>query len=157
MLIFWVTGPHTGRIVTQWRYCKQSKDCRGQTYHQPFTSTFRNIAPLTHLLRQRFFQLLPTLFLIFFSPQKEFSLVSFRHRNLNYEAGRDSANTTFKTVVKSAHISAYTPSNNEAFSEEISRPCGSQRDGVLFASSPFYKFFRFDRNTSDIPEIFSQV
>ncbi len=35
MLIFWVTGPHTGRIVTQWRYCKQSKDSRGQTYRQP--------------------------------------------------------------------------------------------------------------------------
>ncbi len=35
MLIFWVTGPHTGRIVTQWRYCKQSKDWRGQTYPQP--------------------------------------------------------------------------------------------------------------------------
>ncbi len=35
MLIFWVTGPHTGRIVTQWRYCKQSKGWRGQTYPQP--------------------------------------------------------------------------------------------------------------------------
>ncbi len=35
MLIFWVTGPHTGRIVTQWRYCKQSNDWRGQTYPQP--------------------------------------------------------------------------------------------------------------------------
>ncbi len=35
MLIFWVTGPHTGRIATQWRYCKQSKDWRGQIYHQP--------------------------------------------------------------------------------------------------------------------------
>ncbi len=36
MFIFWVTGPHTGRIVTQWRYCKQSKDWRrGQTYPQP--------------------------------------------------------------------------------------------------------------------------
>ncbi len=23
MLIFWVTGHHTGRIVTQWQYCKQ--------------------------------------------------------------------------------------------------------------------------------------
>ncbi len=23
MLIFWVTGPHTGRIVTQWRYCNK--------------------------------------------------------------------------------------------------------------------------------------
>ncbi len=35
ILIFWVTGPHTGRIVTQWRYYKQSKDWRGQTYPQP--------------------------------------------------------------------------------------------------------------------------
>ncbi len=26
MLIFWAMGPHTGRIVTHWRYCKQSKD-----------------------------------------------------------------------------------------------------------------------------------
>ncbi len=34
MLIFWVTGPHAGRIVTQWRYCKQSKEWRGQTYRQ---------------------------------------------------------------------------------------------------------------------------
>ncbi len=35
MLIFWVTWPHTGRIVTQWRFCKESKDRRGQTYLQP--------------------------------------------------------------------------------------------------------------------------
>ncbi len=35
MLIFWVTGSHTGLIVTQWRYCKQSKDWREQTYPQP--------------------------------------------------------------------------------------------------------------------------
>ncbi len=35
MLIFWVTGPHTGRIVTHWRYYKQNKDWRGQTYPQP--------------------------------------------------------------------------------------------------------------------------
>ncbi len=35
MLIFWITWPHTGRIVTQWRYCKQSKDWKGQTYLQP--------------------------------------------------------------------------------------------------------------------------
>ncbi len=34
-LIFWVTWPHTGRIVTQWPYCKQSKDWRGQIYLQP--------------------------------------------------------------------------------------------------------------------------
>ncbi len=33
--IFWLTGPHTGRIVTQWRYCKQSKDWMEQTYLQP--------------------------------------------------------------------------------------------------------------------------
>ncbi len=35
MLIFWVTWPHTSRIVTQWPYCKRSKDWRGQTYAQP--------------------------------------------------------------------------------------------------------------------------
>ncbi len=35
MLLFWVTWPHTGRIVTQWRHCEQSKDWKGQTYHQP--------------------------------------------------------------------------------------------------------------------------
>ncbi len=40
MLIFWVTGPHTGRIVTQWWYCKQSKDWKGQTYPQPLLLCF---------------------------------------------------------------------------------------------------------------------
>ncbi len=35
MLIFRVTWPRTGRIVTQWPYCKQSKDWRRQTSLQP--------------------------------------------------------------------------------------------------------------------------
>ncbi len=56
MLIFWVTWPHTGRIVTEWRYCKESKDWRGRTCLQPLL-TFWNIAFLTHLLRQRFFRI----------------------------------------------------------------------------------------------------
>ncbi len=36
MLIFWVTGPHAGRIVTQWRYWKQSKDWRGKPTLNPY-------------------------------------------------------------------------------------------------------------------------
>ncbi len=76
MLIFWVTGPYTGRIVTQWRYCKQSKDWRGQTYFQPLllrseislywrTSCAGDFFFLFSL--SSIFSLFPSPFLLFFS------------------------------------------------------------------------------------------
>ncbi len=52
--------------MTQWRYCKQSEDWRGQTYFEPFIlcseiSMFRNFTFLTYFLCQRFFIFFPWL------------------------------------------------------------------------------------------------
>ncbi len=54
MLIFWVTGPHTGRIVTNGGIANK---VRIEGTNLPSTLTFmvQNIALLTHFLRQRFY------------------------------------------------------------------------------------------------------
>ncbi len=60
-----MTGHHTGRIVTQWWYCKQSKDWRGQTYPQPLLLR-SEISLFWRTSCVRDFLLFPSPFLLFF-------------------------------------------------------------------------------------------